>query len=177
MLSSDWSDAGVLIPYRIYKRYGDKKILESSYAAMKKYADFKIKTLGKRYPTAIRTGIDRKYKKYISNYGQSYGEWAEPAEVHITGFKDFACPLDLLAKKHVIKFYRTITRLSLYSYLTRSSGERRTSDFLSFERSKSGTRSVRVIGSGEGISPAAKASAPITGADERNAPRRYSRLE
>ena len=90
--SAGWSDAGVLIPYRIYKRYGDKKILENSYAAMKKYADFKIKTLGKWYPTAIRTGIDLKYKKYISNYGQSYGEWAEPTEVHITGFKDFACP-------------------------------------------------------------------------------------
>ena len=90
--SAGWSDAGVLIPYRIYKRYGDKKILENSYAAMKKYAEFKIKTLGKWYPTAVRTGIDRKYKKYISNYGQSYGEWAEPTEVHITGFKDFACP-------------------------------------------------------------------------------------
>lgn len=90
--SAGWSDAGVLIPYRIYKRYGDQKILENSYAAMKQYADFKIKTLGKWYPTAVRTGIDRKYKKYISNYGQSYGEWAEPTEVHITGFKDFACP-------------------------------------------------------------------------------------
>ena len=90
--SAGWSDAGVLIPYRIYKRYGDQKILENSYDAMKKYADFKIKTLGKWYPTAVRTGIDRKYKKYISNYGQSYGEWAEPTEVHITGFKDFACP-------------------------------------------------------------------------------------
>lgn len=90
--SAGWSDAGVLIPYRIYKRYGDQKILENSYDAMKKYADFKIKTLGKWYPTAVRTGIDRKYKKYISNYGQSYGEWAEPTEVHITGFRDFACP-------------------------------------------------------------------------------------
>ena len=90
--SAGWSDAGVLIPYRIYKRYGDKKILETSYAAMKKYADYKIGTLGKWYPTAVGTGLQRKYKKYISNYGQSYGEWAEPTEVHITGFKDFACP-------------------------------------------------------------------------------------
>lgn len=90
--SAGWSDAGVLIPYRIYKRYGDKRILETSYAAMKKYADYKIGTLGKWYPTAAGTGLQRKYKKYISNYGQSYGEWAEPTEVHITGFKDFACP-------------------------------------------------------------------------------------
>mgnify|MGYP002521006768 FL=1 len=90
--SAGWSDAGVLIPYRLYKRYGDKKILEKSYDAMKKYAEFKIKTLGKWYPTSIKTGIERKYKKYISNYGQSYGEWAEPTEVHVTNFKDFACP-------------------------------------------------------------------------------------
>lgn len=90
--SAGWSDAGVLIPYRIFKHYGDKRILEISYESMKKYAEYKIKTLGKWYPTAIKVDIDHKYKKYISNYGQSYGEWAEPTEVHITNFKDFACP-------------------------------------------------------------------------------------
>ena len=110
--SAGWSDAGVLIPYRIYKRYGDKKILESSYSAMKRYADFKIKTLGKRYPTAIRTGIDRKYKKYISNYGQSYGEWAEPTEVHITGFKDFACPHPEETTAYIVYMLQTMAEIA-----------------------------------------------------------------
>ncbi len=110
--SAGWSDAGVLIPYRIYKRYGDKKILESSYVAMKKYADFKIKTLGKRYPTAIKTGIDRKYKKYISNYGQSYGEWAEPTEVHITGFKDFACPHPEETTAYIVYMLQTMAEIA-----------------------------------------------------------------
>lgn len=110
--SAGWSDAGVLIPYRIYKRYGDKKILESSYAAMKKYADFKIKTLGKWYPTAIGTGIDRKYKKYISNYGQSYGEWAEPTEVHITGFKDFACPHPEETTAYIVYMLQTMSEIA-----------------------------------------------------------------
>ncbi len=110
--SAGWSDAGVLIPYRIYKRYGDKKILESSYAAMKRYADFKIKTLGKRYPTAIKTGIDRKYKKYISNYGQSYGEWAEPTEVHITGFKDFACPHPEETTAYIVYMLHTMAEIA-----------------------------------------------------------------
>ena len=110
--SAGWSDAGVLIPYRIYKRYGDKKILESSYAAMKKYADFKIKTLGKWYPTAIKTGIDRKYKKYISNYGQSYGEWAEPTEVHITGFKDFACPHPEETTAYIVYMLQTMVEIA-----------------------------------------------------------------
>ncbi len=110
--SAGWSDAGVLIPYRIYKRYGDEKILENSYAAMKKYADFKIKTLGKWYPTAVRTGIDRKYKKYISNYGQSYGEWAEPTEVHITGFKDFACPHPEETTAYIVYMLQTMAEIA-----------------------------------------------------------------
>ena len=110
--SAGWSDAGVLIPYRIYKRYGDKKILENSYAAMKKYADFKIKTLGKWYPTAVRTGIDRKYKKYISNYGQSYGEWAEPTEVHITGFKDFASPHPEETTAYIVYMLQTMAEIA-----------------------------------------------------------------
>ncbi len=110
--SAGWSDAGVLIPYRIYKRYGDKKILENSYAAMKKYAEFKIKTLGKWYPTAVRTGIDRKYKKYISNYGQSYGEWAEPTEVHITGFRDFACPHPEETTAYIVCLLETMAEIA-----------------------------------------------------------------
>ena len=110
--SAGWSDAGVLIPYRVYKRYGDKKILESSYAAMKRYADFKIKTLGKWYPTAIKTGIDRKYTKYISNYGQSYGEWAEPTEVHITGFKDFACPHPEETTAYIVYMLQTMAEIA-----------------------------------------------------------------
>ncbi len=110
--SAGWSDAGVLIPYRIYKRYGDQKILENSYDAMKKYADFKIKTLGKWYPTAVRTGIDRKYKKYISNYGQSYGEWAEPTEVHITGFRDFACPHPEETTAYIVYMLETMAEIA-----------------------------------------------------------------
>lgn len=90
--SAGWSDAGVLIPYRIWKRYGDESVIRDNYAAMKKYVDYKIKTLGRFYPTARPTGIDRRQKKNISNYGQSYGEWAEPADVHPFVWQDFVSP-------------------------------------------------------------------------------------
>lgn len=90
--SAGWSDAGVLIPYRVWKQYGDERILRDNYAAMRKYALFKIGTLGKWYLTARPTGIERKYKKDISNYGQSYGEWAEPADVNAFRISDFISP-------------------------------------------------------------------------------------
>lgn len=110
--SAGWSDAIVLIPYRIYECYGDKKILSVSYDAMKKYAEYKIKTIGKWYPTAIRTGIERKYKKYISNYGQSYGEWAEPTEVYVVGFKDFACTHPEETTAYIVYMLETLSKIA-----------------------------------------------------------------
>ena len=132
--SAGWSDAGVLIPYRIYTRYGDQKILENSYAAMKQYADFKIKTLGKRYPTAVRTGIDRKYRKYISNYGQSYGEWAEPTEVHITGFQDFACPHPEETTAYIVYLLETMAEIA--EVLGKAEDQKRFSEYA--EKAKTG---------------------------------------
>ena len=132
--SAGWSDAGVLIPYRIYKRYGDEKILENSYAAMKKYADFKIKTLGRWYPTAVRTGIDRKYRKYISNYGQSYGEWAEPTEVHITGFRDFACPHPEETTAYIVYMLQTMAEIA--EVLGKTEDQKRFSEYA--EKAKTG---------------------------------------
>lgn len=90
--SAGWSDAGVLIPYDIYKQYRDTRILEENYPAMVRYAEYKIKTLGKHYLTSIPTGINRKYRKWISNYGQSYGEWAEPADVKDFAISEFISP-------------------------------------------------------------------------------------
>lgn len=90
--SAGWSDAGVLIPWRLYLFYGDERILKDNYEAMCRYAFYKASTLGKWYPTARRTGIEGRYRKWISNYGQSYGEWAEPTDVHPFEISDFVCP-------------------------------------------------------------------------------------
>lgn len=90
--SAGWSDAGVFIPWEIFHRYGDRAILEENYEAMRRYAAYKASTLGKHYLTGLPTGIARKYRKFISNYGQSYGEWAEPADVKSFAVSDFIAP-------------------------------------------------------------------------------------
>ena len=90
--SAGWSDAAVLICYRIYKKYGDKRILEENYENLRRYALYKIHTIGKRSLTSFPTGIPWKYRKMICNYGQSYGEWAEPVDVKAFSIFDFICP-------------------------------------------------------------------------------------
>ena len=79
-----WSDVGILMPYRLWKQYGDTEILHSSYESMKKYARFMMKRVGRNYLTAQKTGLSKTDRKKIVNAGQSFGEWAEPADVHKT---------------------------------------------------------------------------------------------
>ena len=84
-----WSDAEIIIPYKMWKLYSDEKILRENLAAMKKYADYTISKIGKWYPTSLPTGAVGKGKRYVINYGQAYGEWAEPADVKAMHWTDF----------------------------------------------------------------------------------------
>ncbi|MEI6578762.1 MAG: family 78 glycoside hydrolase catalytic domain, partial [Eubacteriales bacterium] len=42
-----WSDAGVIVPYNLYKMYGDKTIIEENYNAMQKFMDVYMASTGK----------------------------------------------------------------------------------------------------------------------------------
>ena len=63
--SVGWADAGILIPYRYWKHYGDASVLSEFYDGM---------------------------RRYLVNMGQCYGEWAEPEDVHKMDWKDTVAP-------------------------------------------------------------------------------------
>jgi len=94
--SVGWSDAGVLIPARFYRLFGDRRLLEAYYERMKKYAGFMLKRCGKWLSPLIiyakPCGVHGKARRYIVNYGQSYGEWAEPADVYPNRWYDIVSP-------------------------------------------------------------------------------------
>ncbi len=90
--SVGWADAGVLMPYVLWKQYGDTDVLKKYLPGMRRYAKFMQNRCGKWYPTAKRTGLHGEEKRYLSNYGQAYGEWAEPESVHHMSWKDCAVP-------------------------------------------------------------------------------------
>lgn len=90
--SVGWADAGVIMPYVLWKQYGDMEILEKFLPGMRRYAAFMQNRCGRWYPTARRTGLKGEERKYLSNYGQAYGEWAEPDDVHHMTWKDCAVP-------------------------------------------------------------------------------------
>lgn len=91
--SVGWADVGILMPWRFYQKYGDRRILEDNFENMLRYARFMISRCGKwGGPYAKPLGISRQNRKYAVNAGQSYGEWAEPKDVRAFVWTDFAEP-------------------------------------------------------------------------------------
>ncbi len=91
--SVGWADVGILMPYRYWKIFGDESILRQYYDGMAKYARFMERRCGKNMPFfAERIRLSQKNRAFLVNDGQSYGEWAEPADVCAFHWKDFAAP-------------------------------------------------------------------------------------
>ena len=92
--SVGWSDVGVLIPWRYSEINQDDSILKEFYDGMAKYARFMESRCGKNMPLfAQHVKLSPEARRYFVNQGQSYGEWAEPADVG-GGFRwqDFVAP-------------------------------------------------------------------------------------
>lgn len=90
--SVGWADAGVLIPYRYWKLFGDERFVADNYAAMKRYAQFMMRRCGKKDLLAKPLGLKGEARKYAVNAGQSYGEWAEPADVYPNKWTEIVRP-------------------------------------------------------------------------------------
>ena len=75
--SVGWADAVYLIPYRYYKRYGDRKLLKSCWPMIRKYADYLTKNLGMKDKKEAK---QNPYNDYTYEKGVHLGEWLEPEE-------------------------------------------------------------------------------------------------
>ncbi|HDR68480.1 MAG TPA: alpha-L-rhamnosidase, partial [Bacteroidaceae bacterium] len=63
--AAGWADAAVIIPWTMYRVYGDERILRDQYQSMKNWVDYMIRHAGDRY---------------IFDYGFHFGDWLSFAE-------------------------------------------------------------------------------------------------
>ena len=91
--SVGWADAGVLIPIRYSLKYGDTRLIDRYYKDIVRYGKFMMGRTGRwGGPYAKPVKVGRRYRRYVVNCGQSYGEWAEPNDVNAFRWYDFASP-------------------------------------------------------------------------------------
>ena len=99
--SAGWGESCILIPCRLWKRYGDVGILRENYPMMQKYAAFLIKHTGhKKRSLAKADPLNR----YVYEKGTQLGEWMEPDE-----FRDVITATSSIPQTEVCTAYLSYT--------------------------------------------------------------------
>lgn len=81
--SSGWGDAVLRVPLAVYKAYGDRRILEDNYGAMKKWLDYIEERAANHHPAEYETWdeVHRERSRFLWNTDFHYGDWLIPSMV------------------------------------------------------------------------------------------------
>lgn len=74
--SAGWADACIIVPFELYKVYGDESILEKQYDSMTKWMEFMFRRAQKT--SKFKLFKKNPYKQYTIDTGFHFGEWLEP---------------------------------------------------------------------------------------------------
>lgn len=90
--STGWGDVIVELPWQLYQIYGDRKVLEENYEAMKRwqaYLENEART-GRGQGTEEMSERAQENQQYLVNTGFHFGDWLVPSVKNEAGFADGA---------------------------------------------------------------------------------------
>ena len=78
--SAGWGDASVLVPWELYRQYGDREILDEMWPTMKRWLGYAADSARtKRHPTRSATRpTPLPHEEFLWDGGWHWGEWCEP---------------------------------------------------------------------------------------------------
>ena len=86
--SAGWGDAIVIVPWEIYRAYGDVRLLDEMWPNMVRWLHRAERTAATgRHPS--RTGPVRAHERYLWDTGFHWGEWLEPGDDMSGPFEEF----------------------------------------------------------------------------------------
>jgi alpha-L-rhamnosidase len=81
--AAGWSDAIVIVPWVLFQRYSDRRVLEENYAAMRAWVERQIKVAESELPVRLRgralTDRERDRQKLLWNSEPNFGDWLAPS--------------------------------------------------------------------------------------------------
>ena len=80
--SAGWGDAAVIVPWELYRAYGDTAVLEEQWASMTAWVDYVSRAAaGGRHPSRVaRSAAPAPHERYLWDTGFHFGEWKVPGE-------------------------------------------------------------------------------------------------
>ena len=79
--SAGWGDAVIIVPWILYERYGDCRILEECYPMMEKWISYEKKRAEFISPELLgkMSSEEIQYQKYLWNTDFNFGDWMTPS--------------------------------------------------------------------------------------------------
>jgi alpha-L-rhamnosidase len=81
--SAGWGDAAVIVPWEIYRAYGDTRLLEDQWESMSAWVEYAARAArDHRHPSRIvARPSPAPHETYIWDTGFHWGEWTEPGDL------------------------------------------------------------------------------------------------
>jgi alpha-L-rhamnosidase len=82
MGSSGWGDAITIVPWELWRAYGDRGVLEECWPAMVAWVDYAARAAASgRHPSrAARSAEPAPHERFVWDAGFHWGEWLEPGD-------------------------------------------------------------------------------------------------
>ncbi|HWU59150.1 MAG TPA: family 78 glycoside hydrolase catalytic domain [Microbacteriaceae bacterium] len=81
--AAGWSDAIATVPWALYQRYGDRRVLEENYDALVRWIEYQHETAAAELPDALAevdlTPDQRHAQALLYNTGTHFGDWLAPS--------------------------------------------------------------------------------------------------
>ncbi|PRY45007.1 family 78 glycoside hydrolase catalytic domain [Umezawaea tangerina] len=77
--SAGWGDAAVLVPWELWRAYGDATLVDRQYDSMVRWVDYAA-TAAHDGRDPDRVGAPAPHERYLWDTGGHFGEWLEPGE-------------------------------------------------------------------------------------------------
>jgi alpha-L-rhamnosidase len=80
--SAGWGDAAVVVPWELYRAYGDTAILDEQWASMTAWLGYVTRTAAQaRHPSRVaRSAAPAPHERYLWDTGFQFSEWKIPGE-------------------------------------------------------------------------------------------------
>ena len=81
--AAGWSDAIATVPWTLYERFGDRRVLEDNYEAMARWIEYQRVTAAAELPASLTdvslSSRRRRAQALLYNSGMHFGDWLTPS--------------------------------------------------------------------------------------------------
>lgn len=88
--SAGWGDAAVLVPWEMYRAYGDRDLLAAQWTSMAAWVEYAARQAADhRHPDrVVRSPEPAAHERYLWDTGFHWGEWLEPGDWDLADLDD-----------------------------------------------------------------------------------------